>query len=359
MTPSEAALAEAQQFIEPAPVMRVVDRSDLEAFSECPSMAQFIRTGAVLNASAAMVSGDEAHGCLSRATRDYVDSRGALGVTDLVDTVLQDAAMSRPDVQPDVLSALSKGAVWPWAKFLTSLHYQNVLRFDGGSGDQSGQLAWDIPDLRVRVTSEVDLLHAGPAKEMLHGVDYKTGNGRWTAADVERSFQFACHSWLVLHNYPEIDCFAVRVWNTRTGGPTYAVEYRRSDLYNLDCRVRGAAEKFSRHCDTPPQECPTWPTVDKCEMCPAAALCPACGPLILDSMMHPFDVVDALVARESNVAALRKLAMAMVNETGHDIITPTGNAFGTGKPKATRKPTMSLYSSTAVQKDDTDENSST
>jgi hypothetical protein len=332
----------------------VVDRSTIERFSLCPAQARFIELGRVRCDSDETESGSAVHNAFSEVTSAYVESRGQMGVNDLRDELLQLACASRPDIQPDVIAAV-RSVAHGWAKFLNGIHHDNVLRWDGGEGERSGQLAHDWPEFRIRATTELDLLYVSESPEVAEIVDYKSGYLRWDHSKVAESFQFAFQSWVTLHNYPDVQAVRVRIWNTRFNQLTYPVLYKRSELYELDWRVRSACQAYASHRDIAPEQSATWPTVQKCSMCNAAALCPAASRDIHDGALDACGLVDEIVAREANLKALQKIASGIVKSTGRDIETPAGNYFGTGRPKRKQAPKMESYS---LKKDDDDGESS-
>lgn len=330
----------------------IVDRSAMERCDECPAQAKFVADGRVITASRLTECGNAIHDVLGEVVTEYVESKGALSPSEMVDIATSYLCSSRADIQPEALDAASR-SLWSWAKYIDAIHFDNVLRWDGGEGDSSGQLSWDIRDT-ARVTSEVDFLHTGRAPEIVTEIDYKTGFKVHTASDVEASFQFAVHAWLILNNYPDVQEVQIRVWNIRRNMLTYGVAWNRKDLYPLSHRVRAAADNWVRHRDIPAEECPTWPAVEKCNLCPAAALCPAV-PADIQSLVADADgLVEAIAATEAKAEALRKLAAGIVAKIGGDIYTRSGIAFGFGKPKASRKPTASLYSVKANDEQDGD-----
>lgn len=333
---------------------KVVDRSTLQRVCECPAQARFIEDRRVRDTSDEAESGSAVHEAFSRVTTAYVESRGQMGVNDIKEELLQLACASRPDIQPDVIAAV-RGCAWNWAKFLNGIHHDNVLRWDGGEGDRSGQLAHDFPEFRLRPTTELDLLYVSASSEVLEIIDYKSGWKTWRHDDVADSFQFAMQAWLCLHNYPDVQAVRVRVWNTRLNNLTYAVTYTRADLYALDWRVRSACQAYHENRDRKPEDCATWPTVTKCSMCGAAALCPAASREIQEGALDAAGLVDEIVVRRANLAALEKIAAGIVKRTGQDIVTPAGNCFGTGRPKRKQAPKMEPYS---IAKDDDDGESS-
>lgn len=242
-----------------APALLLADRSSLERMADCPAMAQFVAGGRVITSSHPAEVGSAVHDVIGDLIREYVDSRGNIGITDWVDTGKQLLCASRPDVQQDAIAA-ARASLYAIGKYVTNIHPDNVLRHDGGTGDRCGQLAWDMEDMGVRVTSEVDLLHTGRAPELVTEIDWKTGRAKWDADDVEHSFQFQLHAWLILENYPDVECVSVRVWNTRLNALTYGVQFKRNDLpgkYGLDYKIRAAVQNWLRYRDKPAEECPT------------------------------------------------------------------------------------------------------
>lgn len=330
-------------------VLQDVDRSSLERAGECPRQARFIESGRVLSTTFPMESGNAVHNAISQTVTEYVQSQGALSPPDLQEFLRQQLAASRPDLQGDAMEGC-RASIYGISRYLTNLHYKNIRRWDGGQGEQSGQLAWDLEDLGLRVTSELDLLHDGPSEEVIHELDWKSGHEKWTSDKVADSFQFQLHAYLVLHNFPDVQAVNIRVWNTRFNQATYSVLFKRESLYNYDYRVRQAALAYLKTQGKTPEACEAWPTVTKCEGCPAAALCD-CTKLPEGS---PEQWVDKLVALESQAAGLKKLAAAHVKRTGRDITTQLGNCFGTMKPKAKRAPTMDTYESVTKETEQED-----
>lgn len=316
-----------------------LDRSALQAYAECPAMARFIETGRVLNRSKAMDVGNEVHAAFSEATDEYVQSDAAIGERDLVDVVRGRLMKSRPDLQPEAIDAAWHTA-WPWAKFLYSIHPANIVKFDGGEGRRSGQLAHNIDFLCVAVTSEVDLLHAGPSKKILHEVDYKSGRTAHNATVVANSFQFQMHAYLVLANFPDVDALEVSIWETRRGKPNLPVMFTREEFPQYEMRIMQAAQFWKAYHDKEPEACPAWPDIEKCRYCPARMVCPIVPPS--DCHQDPAAFVMSMIALESKLDDMKAEAIAYVEDTGADIVTPDGVAFGFDKPRET-KPRAAIY----------------
>jgi len=204
--------------------------------------------------------------------------------------------MSRPDVQPDVLEAVRR-SLWAFCRDLETLPCEedtwprprrnpaDLLRYDGGEGDRSGQLSWDLlaaNDERgpVRLTSEVDQLLAGACEEEVYETDWKTGHKLWTPTAVKGAFQFKFHTWLICRNHPAVQTVHVRVWMTRFNSPTSWVHFRRRDADEFEGVLLGAVQardemllsigeqdgRDLRHL--------AWPSKPKCLICPAIQICP-------------------------------------------------------------------------------------
>lgn len=326
---------------ESADDLTLLDRSTLQDWATCPAMAAHKAAGSLPVAQIAEV-GVEVHSAFGRALTEHVMSGGALNVRELINTLTGELQSSRPDVQPEVIKA-ARSSVWAWVKHIEAIHPENILRYDGGEGKRSGQLSWDLPSLGCRVTSEIDLLHAGPSPECLHEHDYKTGHKQWTDADVKNAFQFRLHGWLIFNNYPDVNGSRVRVWNTRLNVSTYAVELKRKWMADYSTQVAHVAGIWYEHRDKKPEDCPTWPTIEKCSQCDAASLCPASGQAITELADDPGAYVDRMVAIEGQLEGMKKLATKFIDNAGLDIVSPTGNVFGRDKPTADRKSKVSLY----------------
>jgi hypothetical protein len=335
--PADPAEIKSFALFEDEPDVTVLDRSTLQNWTTCPWQAKAIEGGRVLVTSNAMASGEEGHAALSRATQFWIDSNGLMSPTDIRNCLESELRAARPDVQPEALAGVMASA-WSWAQYLHAVHPDNILRFDGGEVcDRSGQLSIDLEGLDVRVTSELDLLHAGDSIELLHEVDYKTGHQCHSASDVAHAFQFQLHAVLVFENYPHVNGLEVVAWDTRLNRRSYRVVFDRRRVHDYRSRLRMAVETRMRHFDSPP----TWPTVEKCELCPAAAICPEPGEPIRDIAQSPPAVLKQLIATEAKGDALRKLLTAYVDQNGRDV-TVDGHAFG--RVKATeRKPTAKVY----------------
>lgn len=326
-----------EALVEPE-VYVTADRTSLERMADCPRQARLLETGTVLDTSRELESGIASHDAISSAVSEYVASRGNLGQQDLTEWLLQSIAMSRPDIQPDAIAAL-RPSVWGIARLLRDIHPGNMLRWDGGEGDNSGQLSFDLDEFRLRVTSELDLLYSGPSPEVLNEWDWKSGYKIYSHETVADSFQFQLHALLVFENYPDVQALSVRVWNTRFNSRSFSALFKRSDLYSLHARVRNAAAAYARYRDKAPEDVPAWPLVDKCGKCRAAHLCQASGM----PKGSPEEWVDLLVALEASAVQWRDLLTQEVRRRGSDIVSHLGNAFGRSAPKRATRTVMKSY----------------
>jgi hypothetical protein len=228
--------------------------------------------------------------------------------------------------------------MFAWTSFIRDIHPDNILAYDGGeSQGRGGQLAWDMPDLGVRVTSEIDLLIAGDSIETVEEIDYKSGWKEWTATEVKQSFQFQMHAALILRAYPGILAVNTSVWNTRSNTKTYKVAFPRKHLNDYEVRIRRAVMAWKASQSNPA----CWPGYEKCSMCPAAIICPEASADIRAVAEDPKAAVLQLVAIDAKRDALAKLLNAQVKQLGHDIVVGD-SAYGQEKPKKSRA-TWALY----------------
>ena len=321
------------------PALITVDRSTLDRYATCPMQARLIEAGKGWLPTRPMAVGTAVHDAFSQAIQEHVDSRGVLNQRDLVQVALDWLTGIRPDLQPEAFQA-ARGAVWEWARLILSIHPDNLLRFDGGSGERSGQLAWDIEGLGCTPTAEVDLLYAGPSKVCLHECDYKSGRQNYTAAMVRASFQFQLHAYLVLMNYQDVQALETVIWMTGTNRRTHPVEFTRKDLEWISPLVRSVCGEWKRWHEAPLDTVPAWPVVDKCSTCPVCTSCPAA---CVHESRTITELPDLIAATAARLSTLEKLASAVVDERGDDLLSAHGNAWGTCKPASSRKKIKSLY----------------
>lgn len=320
--------------VDDGPQLESIDRTTAENW-DCPFKGKAIEDGRAAPVGILAESGQAVHDSFASVVLDWVESHGALEPRDMALDTEFALRNARPDIQPEALRA-GRPSVWPWARFISEILPENILRFDGGEKiGRSGQLAWDIPDLGVRYTSELDLLYAGPSPVVLHETDYKGGWKGWTADDVYSSFQFQSHAALVLVNYPKIECLSVEIWNTRANRRTYPVEFTRRNLPDYQARIRNQLELRRTHFADPP----AWPWQEKCRICPAAALCPVRTYPIGEK---PEDVLRQIIAIDAAADALREHLKAHVDATGRDVRCGSV-CFGRSKPPSTRKPNAVMY----------------
>lgn len=331
----------------------VVDRSTLERYASCPAQARFVDDGQVRAAGLIAASGSEVHNAISKTITSYIDQQGTLSPSAVREMLEVNLRGTRPDVQPDAIKGF-RASTWAFADYLANIHFQNVLHWDGGKGEKSGQLAFDFDDLQLRVTSEVDLLHTTAAPDLLAELDWKSGWKMWSVEDVRDSFQFGLHAFLILKNYEAVKAVRIAIWNTRMGKRTWPTEFTRGDLPAIEARIRAAAGFYLQYREMPPELAETWPVIEKCQICPAAHLCPAADKDAKEISENPAAFVDQMVAVGAKYDAMVKIASKYVDKNG-DIVTPSGAAFGTGKPKAARKPTKTLYKAQSNGDDDSDE----
>ena len=315
-------------------------RTAVERYSICPRQARLseIHGYAAGNAAA---SGNEIHTAISRVITDYLDSGGQIGPADIRDSLWVAIKEARPDVQPDAIKGL-RPSMWPIGELLNARNPADILRYDGGEGDRTGQIATRVEQDRVILTSELDLLMTTASAEMLDEIDWKTGWKFHTAESVASSFQFQMHAWLVMEEYREVHTLRVRVWNTRNNTLTPAVVFERRDHEQRHSRVMMALGEWYLHRGKTPALSKAWPTEEKCRICPGLMHCDA-GTVPVDEA-SPTRALQALVVLNEQRDRLKTALWAHVESTGEDIVLEDGTAFGWEKPAGKRrKPTDPVY----------------
>ena len=353
------------------PVM--LDRTPLERYQLCPFGGWAVEAGFVQDVSPAADSGTEAHDVLAGGIHDY-----AMASADPREYWWNAMKQARPDVQPDVIEAL-KRCTWTMFQFLKDRNPRDIMRYQGGQGEQSGQIAWPLlPATETRgalmVTTEIDLLLAGVSEEELLEVDLKTGHTIWTAADVKASFQFNTHSWLIFNNYPAIKYLHVRIFMTRMNAwsPTVtftrrmamdfagvllqAVEYRRR-MFALADKVRehdllgdvaGGSAGWSAMVGAMDAAAKAegfnyaWPAEKKCIQCAATQLCPCV--LLPAWQLHENPVAFCEHTAAMAIAVQERLDQQQDYVEKHGNVEDVSTGFGWGcKPKKVRKPTKTDF----------------
>lgn len=334
-------------FLVESQTIPVVDRSTLEGFARCPAQAIAIERGLVQGGSAAADAGEEVHQAISLTIREYIDAQGMMGQRDLVDFLRASLFNSRPDVQEEAVQGCVR-SVWDICSWIAQhVHYGNVLCWDGGEGEQSGQLtkAYD----HVHVTSELDMLHAGPGSPgRLYEIDWKSGRKQWSPSDIASSFQFQMHALLVFENYPECVELQVRVWNTRSNAVTQPVVFERRYLDQYESRVLEAAKFWRDYHDLEIADAPAWPDLDKCCMCDAAHLCPEACQLARELSENPAEILRRYITVSAAEEFLRKALTKHVDQ--HGPVSWESTAFG--RKESSRKPTAKLYHIGSEDNDD-------
>lgn len=315
----------------------LVDRSTAENWSCCPWMAKECEEGRGGPVGLAAEVGEAIHQCLSTTTQAWIDSNGAHSTTDLRNDLEFELRRARPDLQPEALRSMMPSA-WAWSKFLADIHPGNILRFDGGEDHRSGQLAYDVPDLGARVTSELDLLYASPSPELVEEVDYKTGHKQHWVSDVADSFQFQLHALLIFHNYPNVNGARIRAWDTRLNRITYGITFSRNRLADYEFRIRSALEIRRRQWDKPE----TWPVSEKCAICQVAARCPVADEPLHDLASDPSGYLKKYIAVASRLASMQEAMAAHVDATKQEIVCGPIR-FGRNKPKSEKKSPATMY----------------
>ena len=346
--------------VTPEPPPLLLDRSTLERYRDCPFQGAACELKLVDTGSPAADSGNEAHDAFSVLVFDYVASDGQATIGELVEAALTHAASTpRTDVQPDVLDAVRAG-VYAIARDIMyrpdgqKRNPADILRFQGGPGERTGQVAYDIVtgaprQAAIRLTCECDLLMAGDAKDELCLTDWKTGRTAWTAAMVRASFQFNFYAMVIMKTYPDCNRVWVRVWSPRTG-VTGWVPFTRRDAD--DCAALCLAIVINRNAAlADPEKAVCWPDSDKCCRCPVVRTCPRAAAPAPMLAAAPEAFLEAFAIRQLQMDADEKAMKAHCKVRGP--IQAAGWVFGL-KPPGTSRKTYTLRSVGGNRKKDAD-----
>lgn len=319
-----------------APKVVTVSRSELEQWATCPKRAQLLIEHEETESTPARV-GSYVHEVLGRIVRDFIDHEKSYGIRNAEDlqSELEEALREAPpDIQPQVLKAF-RGSTYQWARWLSGINPRNILRFDGGEGAESGQLAAMIGD--VRLTCEMDLLLSTPSPQVLRIVDWKSGWKPWDSQTVFDSFQFQFYSWIVFSNYEDIRAVQVDIWCTRSGVKNvWTVEFSRSQMKNIEIRLRMVLRDFMNSEEARPSH-------ENCSICPVVLRCDASGGEG-DVPKDPVAALRQLVVLDARRKTLHEKLWAEVDRTGTDIADPeNGTAFGWDKPTTRKKSPSPTY----------------
>lgn len=327
----------------------IVDRSTLERWAECPQRAyqsQFV----TLNGGPMAEVGSAVHDIVARVVA--ARSIGGMSVGNMAGMLVDLAEQSPPHLQPRVLYVLRRSA-WKLARLIGyndvggERHPDDLLRYDGGEGVHSGQLAAmldpQMPGVDpITFTGEVDLLCAGPSIREVDLNDWKSGWRWYTAAGIAESFQFQSYAWLIFQNFPSVARVNVRVAMLAEGETSSIVPIDRDDIAAIECRLRSAARlmlewRATRIATLVPANA----TPERCAICDVVNRCP-----LADwdgrEASDPAALLRTYAAVEARADRLKTMLTSIVRKQDQDIVADE-LAFGTGKPKAARAPSCDLY----------------
>jgi hypothetical protein len=149
-----------------------------------------------------------------------------------------------------------------------------------------------------------------------------------------------------MHVYPDVEAVRTVIWMPRIHHKTRPVEFTRDGLPNIETRIRSAVGEWHRWHDKPPEECPRWPTIEKCRICPAAPLCPPAGAFAQQINADPGAFVDTMCLMDAWLEAATETATEW-SDTYGTIKSKLGNQFGRDAPRAERRPDAKLYAKKA------------
>jgi hypothetical protein len=337
-------------FADAAPEPILLDRSTLEDWAECPAMAwgkAHLLT--MPDCSEPATAGSEGHDVISHAMTARI---AGCSYGEMIEYLRIKAGESRPDVQPEVCTALAIGARTIAGRICyqedgEERHPDDIRRYDGGHGERRGQLAMDFQhgEMTYRLTGELDLLMSTIAPTVLDLDDWKMGRKWWTPTDVAASFQFQFYAELVFRNYPDAQQVNVRVHMPAMASSTEPVEFRQKDRARIRARIATALATYHEYASKPSIEAiPAYPLPEKCAWCPLCVpgKCPMVRRDAREVPPTPEGMLEALIATEAAATRMRGLLTQHVRDTGLEVQFGQMR-FGPNKPAAKRAKAMDMY----------------
>lgn len=333
---------------EPQP--EILDRSTLERWANCPQQAYHVAKRQIDDCSYPTVIGTECHSLIANAIATVADSDSIVRPYEFADGLKAVCTPARADVQTRVTDIIRRCA-WTLGKLICERASSDIIRFDGGKGNLSGQLGWDITPHR-RVTGEVDLLLATPSREQVELWDWKSGWKHWTATDVRDSFQFQTYAWLIFKNYPEVQSVVVRVLMLAENESTPDYTFRREQVRQIEQRLILAVDLFDLYAKASDADnVPAWPLPDKCALCPATKHCRFVHHRVDDVEKNTADAIRKLAALRAETDRIESALTLIVRKdanaklAGEIVADSNGTkiAWGVNKPKTARAATCGLY----------------
>lgn len=308
-----------------------LDRSTLERYGLCPHQGHALEFGGVENRSLAMESGIAVHEALAYGVDEFAHGNGFD-----IDTILGMALNARPDIQADVVDAI-RPLLWKIQRSLRECHPDDIMRYDGGAGRRTGQIAVDIGNDEL-LTSELDLLVQAHTPNELFETDWKSGHTPWTRLKVGSAFQFQLHAWLVFHEYPDVDLLHVRTALTRLGRFTEWFTFDRKEMDVTNWRIDHMLKIRRNAIDAGGGEC--WPDTDRCARCAAVGECPE--PTV-DAKTVAADAVAAVNAVTLLTAKAKAITDTLKSYVeGNGPIEVDGKLWGV-KPTGSTRKTYGFY----------------
>lgn len=332
---------------EPQP--EILDRSTLERWANCPQQAYHVAKRKIGDCSFPTVIGTECHSLIANAIASVVESDSIVRPYEFSEALTAVCTSARPDVQARVTDIIRRCA-WTLGKLVCERASSDIIRFDGGKGNLSGQLGWDISPQR-RVTGEVDLLLATPSREEVELWDWKSGWKHWTATDVRDSFQFQTYAWLIFKNYPEVQSIVVRVLMLADNESTPDYTFRRDQVRQIEQRLGLAVDLFDLYADADADNVPAWPLPDKCAICPATKHCRFVHHRVDDVEKNTADAIRKLVVLRAETDRIESALTLIVRKdanvkTAGEIVADSNGtkiAWGVNKPRKARAESCDLY----------------
>lgn len=325
----------------------IIDRSSLEPWATCPQQAWHLAHG-VKHFSISMDKGTEVHEVIAAAMKER--QTNGTQFAQLRDLMSELAMKSRPDVQPQVISVIRR-CMYSVLDLIcrhptgNERHPDDLLAYDGGEGDRTGQMAADltVDGITYRLTCECDLVLATASETEIDVTDFKSGWTWYTASDVQELFQAVFYVVVLFHRFPNVNRINFSIFMCGENQATSPVAFKREDMYAMTKRIESAIRLRKSYLDAEKADLvEAWPDESKCAICPCAIRCS------LVQNFPPADagkdseaLLDQYVALEAATWQAKTWLTEKRRSVDADIISGP-NAFGVDKPKI-QKFTPTLY----------------
>ncbi len=323
--------AKAAKALHSRPKAEYIDRSDLEAFADCPHQGQLRKQH----------EGEfETHeplpeiGKLIHAVAETAIKTCNMDLQEAADYITEELPKTRPDLQPETLRAgrtLANRLRWSKVTHVL-LCEEQITRSIMPATNKKGELL---------VTTAPDLVLATSSPDKLQVIDCKTGWKERSNQEARDEVQTCVICWCLKAKYEHIRYIDFRYWNTRKNTTGYAyidleqiVGGTKDDPLMQEMafeqRIFEAARLYMEGCDE------AWPTEAKCSLCPVLSWCKYADEVCKELDGDPKAYVDNTLVL-SEVLKRREKAISDATKNGRTLFGSGGFYNDTPKKKSPRR----------------------